>query len=97
MQSFERLIDFTLGGEQHPTRVLIEDCYDILGYGLGQALPAGVPEMPLMAMVQAPDTRDEQAIVLRQAVLGGADAIPWQTILPLVKLLLDQLWNRLFG
>jgi hypothetical protein len=98
----QHLVAYLLGGSQRSTRLLIEDCYEILGYGLNVALP-GDPDEPLAMMALAPDSPDDCAAIFQEAIAGSQAyqsqpiSVPWELILPIVSRLLEQLMRRWAG
>lgn len=79
------------GGSGHSVAALIEDCYDVLGYGLFVAFGSDHPQ-PVGAL---PGSEDQAAILESALVPEGAFASPdWATIAFIVLQLLQELMKK---
>lgn len=92
--AMEHLVQELLGASSEPVAQLVEDAYDVLGYGCflgfaGGPMVVGKCDFATVADVDQMCDADK-AEVLKEAAHPQAIAIPWTTILPIVMQLLQK-------
>lgn len=86
------LFDYMMGRSTEPVAGLIEDAYDVVGYGLFMALGDGHPAPKFTAPL--PNSRDEQAELLKAATLAHGQNFNWQQFAAIALQLLMELLSK---
>lgn len=92
--AMEHLVQELLGAATEPLAQLVEDAYDVLGYGLFLALDSGRASLPMLAHAEVPESDEEKAQLFKDALHPQATAIPWGVILPIILELLKKWLGR---
>ena len=91
--AMEHLVQELLGGSSEPLAQLVEDAYDVLGYGLHLGFSGGPMALGRCSeqfVSVAGMSNEDKAEVLKHAVHPQATAIPWGEILAIVMSLLQK-------